>query len=334
MIRTFLVERISWIGLLVLLQGLALLLTYLDPAIPMTAVLYYVFLSSFICSVFLIVRYQQETRFYHKLKNRDSDFDLTSVPEANRPFEAIVEEAMTEQIERLKQEGSENQMLLEQEKDEMLSWIHEVKTPMTAIHLIMDRMEDQKLKAQLTYEWLRIHLLLDQQLHQKRMPFIENDLYLEQTDLESLVFTEIKTLQSWCVQKGLGFDVDLNVTSVLSDAKWLAFMIRQLLTNSVKYSENAEIYIRSFEKDRQIIFEIEDEGQGIDEKDIPRIFNKGFTSTTQHQDHAATGMGLYLTKKIARSLHIHIDVQSIRNEGTTFTLSFPKKNEFEAIRGM
>ena len=92
-------------------------------------------------------------------------------------------------------------MTLEEEKDDLLSWIHEVKTPLTAMHLMIERLDDETMKAQLTYEWLRIHLLLDQQLHQKRIPFMENDLYIEQTDLKVLIFREIKALQSWCIAK-------------------------------------------------------------------------------------------------------------------------------------
>ena len=101
------------------------------------------------------------------------------------PFEQIIENSMTNQTELLKQIASQNQMTLEQEKDELLSWIHEVKTPLTAMHLMIDRLDDETMKAALTYEWLRIHLLLDQQLHQKRIPFIENDLYIENIDLRS-----------------------------------------------------------------------------------------------------------------------------------------------------
>lgn len=91
-----------------------------------------------------------------------------------------------------------------QEKDELLAWIHEIKTPLTAMHLIIERLENREVKANLTFEWLRIHLLLDQQLHQKRIFFIENDMYIEHLDLESLIFNEIKTLQAWCMQKILG----------------------------------------------------------------------------------------------------------------------------------
>ena len=97
--------------------------------------------------------------------------------------------------------------------------------------------------------------------------------------------------------KGIGFDVSLQAAEVLSDAKWLGFIIRQLLTNAVKYSSASDIHIESDLVADHVRLIIRDAGRGIDPKDMPRIFDKGFTSTTSHQDSAATGMGLYLTKK-------------------------------------
>ncbi|MNP30098.1 Sensor histidine kinase GraS [compost metagenome] len=222
--------------------------------------------------------------------------------------------------------------MLEEEKDDLLSWVHEVKTPLTAMHLMIERLDDETIKTQLTYEWLRIHLLLDQQLHQKRIVFIENDLYVEQVQLKPLISQEIRTLRSWCMQKGIGFDVDLQVTEVLSDAKWLAFIVRQLITNAVKYSEAADVYVRSYSQDDGAILEVQDSGRGIDQRDLHRIFDKGFTSTLNHHEHMATGMGLYLSKKAADSLMIQIDVQSKPGQGTTMRLIFPKRNDFVLIR--
>jgi len=102
----------------------------------------------------------------------------------------------------------------------------------------------------------------------------------------------------------------------------------------VKYSESSDIMIKSYQKEEQTVLEVTDYGRGIDPKDLPRIFEKGFTSTTTHLDHAATGMGLYLTKRIAKPLLIHIDVYSNLGEGTTFSLTFPKRNDFVHIAGM
>ncbi|KON70489.1 histidine kinase [Peribacillus butanolivorans] len=334
MIKKYIVERFSWIIFYILLHLFIIFVAFIDTAIPLKPILYIVFLSMIMFSIFLIVRYKIETKFYKSLEDREDNLDLTNIADPDSPFERIIENSIMNQTEFLKQSASQGQMTLEQEKDELLSWIHEVKTPLTAMHLMIDRLDNESLKSPLTYEWLRIHLLLDQQLHQRRIPFIENDLYIENTDLETIIFDEIKTLQSWCIQKGIGFDIHLEVTEVLSDAKWLAFIMRQLLTNSIKYSENSDIRIYSHEQAEQTILEVKDSGRGIDPKDLSRIFDKGFTSTTNHRDNAATGMGLYLTKNATESLFISIDVKSELGTGTTITLTFPKRNDFVNITSM
>lgn len=331
MIRRFLKERLSWILFFIMIHFFILFIAFIDSAIPVQSVLYIVFLSMVSFIVFLAVRYNIETAFYRSLEERENNLDISSIPASESPFEQLVEKALSEQAQALKKDALQNRILLEQEKDELLSWIHEVKTPLTAMHLMIERMDDGVLKTHLTYEWLRIHLLLDQQLHQKRIPFIENDLYIETIDLESVIFSEIKTLQAWCIQKGIGFDIQLEQNEVLSDVKWLAFIIRQILTNAVKYSETSDIIIKSFQQNAQTRLEVKDFGRGIDPKDLPRIFDKSFTSTVNHHDHAATGMGLYLAKKAAIPLLIDIEAQSITHTETTFTLTFPKRNDFAAV---
>ncbi|MCT2537054.1 sensor histidine kinase [Aquibacillus koreensis] len=334
MIWSYIKERRSWILLFLSLQGLLLFVSYLDNAIPFTSALYIVCLSLLIFFIFIIIRYQRETRFYKSLVEREDSLDLSQLDDPRSPFEQFVTDSLSLQTEHLKKEASEHWTLLEQEKDELLAWIHEVKTPLTTMHLIIERLNNDTMKANLTYEWMRIHLLLDQQLHQKRIPFIKNDLYMEETDVEDVIIQEIKTLQSWCIQKGIGFDMDLKSQKVLTDAKWVGFIIRQLLTNAVKYSRQSDIVIVSYVKDEQTVLEIKDVGLGIDAKDLPRIFEKGFTSTTRHQDHASTGMGLYLTKKVADALHISLDVTSKLGVGTSVRITFPKRNAFVALTRM
>ncbi|MBN8201081.1 sensor histidine kinase [Bacillus sp. NTK034] len=334
MFRKYIRERVSWILLFGFLQLLAAFVVYMDSAISLKPFLYYTFLSAIIFTGFIFLRYQKETRFYREVAEREDNLDLSSIPESESPFEKIVESGLVSQTERFKQEFTRNWTLLEQEKDELLSWIHEVKTPLTAMHLMIDRIGDQDLKSSLTYEWLRIHLLLDQQLHQKRIPSMENDLYIEMIHLEDILFSEIKSLQSWCMQKGIGFEMELEETEALSDAKWLSFIIRQLLTNAVKYSEKSDISISSSQHDGKISLRIQDFGRGIDQRDLPRIFEKGFTSTANHHENAATGMGLYLAKKAADQLKIKIHAESYIGKGTIMTLVFPTRNDFVSITGM
>lgn len=334
MIRKYLRERLSWILLFLCLQLLILFVAAIDATIPFTSILYIVFLSFLIFTVFLVIRYPRESRFYASLESWDDTYDLAAITDSGSPFEKITTEVLTRQTEQYKQEASLLLTELEQEKDDLLSWIHEVKTPLTTLRLMIERLEDETLKSQMMYEWLRIHLLLDQQLHQKRISFIKNDLFIEQTALEPIIYAEIKELKSWCLQKNIGFDISLSAEEVLTDAKWLGFIIRQLLTNAVKYSESSDIVIESENTGGQVQLRIQDYGRGIDPKDLPRIFDKGFTSTTLHKDSAATGMGLYLAQKAADSLLIRIDVVSEPGEGTVFTLYFPKKNQFLSLTGM
>ncbi|WP_110928154.1 sensor histidine kinase [Bacillus massiliglaciei] len=334
MIKKFLLERRSWIFLYFFMILFLLFVSYIDSSISLSSVLYIVFLFSIVFAIFIFIRFQKETNFYKSLEEWETNLDLASIVSAERPFEKIVEEKMTSQTKQLKKNAAQNRMALEQEKDDLLSWIHEVKTPLTAMHLIIDRMDDEQMKAQLTHEWLRIHLLLDQKLHQKRILFMENDLYIEKVNIQPILFNEIKALQSWCIPKGIGFDIDLEVQEVYSDGKWLSFIIRQLLTNAVKYSEETDIVIKTYQQNDQTVLEIKDYGRGIEPKDLPRIFDKGFTSTAKHQDHAATGMGLYLAKKAAKPLLLQMDVASEPGIGTSFYLTFPKRNDFHQISSM
>ncbi|MFP7732014.1 sensor histidine kinase [Priestia aryabhattai] len=334
MIKTFIRERISWILFFFTIHLFMLFIAYIDESIPLSSIFYIVFLSWIIFLVFCTFRYQKETKFYQKLKDEEDFFDSSTLSHPLRPFEKIVQRNLMHQLEQAKKDTMQTQLHVTQEKDELLAWIHEIKTPLTAMNLMIERLENQELKANLTFEWLRIHFLLDQQLHQKRIFFIENDMYIEHVELEPLIFTEIKTLQAWCMRKNIGFDLDLQTERVLSDSKWLAFIMRQLLTNAVKYSEESDVMIRSYEQHGQVYIEVKDNGRGISPQDMPRIFDKGFTSTTQHEDSRATGMGLYLAKKAAHALSIHIGVQSALNEGSTFTLAFPKSNDFVDMKSM
>src|SRR5699024_7680061 len=263
----------------------------IDPSIPFTSIVYMVFLSSIIFLIFFIIRYRIVTFFYRQLSELDTIKDMSTTIK-HSPFESMFQQHLIhlEQIYRDEQQASASS--LEREKDEIMAWIHEVKTPLTTMRLMLDTCEPS-LKQPLMVEWLRIDLLMDQQLHQKRIPFIENDSSIQLLSLQPLIHKEIKHVQSWCMQKGIGFDISLRAEEVLSDETWVRFIIRQILTNAVKYSDAGDITITSELKNDQLQLTIQDTGKGIAEKDIPRIFEKGFTSTLDTRDQAATGMGLY-----------------------------------------
>ena len=350
MILKYLIERRSWILLLFGLQGISLLIAYVDQALSFSSILYMVGLNVLIIVCFLVANYLKETRYYKSLLTWDHTYELGEMEETTTPFEQIVHHALQAQTLRYKQQIHTNIALLEQEKDELLAWIHEVKTPLTAMSLMLDRVDDISLKKELSYEWLRIHHLLDQQLHQKRIPFMKNDLVMGLVQLEDIFHLEIQGLRSWCMAKGIGFELDFEVAQVVTDEKWLGFIVRQLLTNAVKYSTASDIVIRSYKdkdvnKDKDVDVDankaeeaikvsISDQGRGMLEKDIPRIFDKGFTSSNGRQQGDASGVGLYLVKQVAEALNIQLHVSTVWGEGSTFTLTFSQKNKFLKVNGM
>lgn len=334
MLKRFLKERAAWLFFFLFAELMLLFIGCLDPSLPFSSMAYIALLLFIAFLVFLAVRHQRETAFFQDVDKWHPTTEIHSLKKAGAPFEKIVQEALEKQREHFIVTTEEKRQLLEEEKDDMLSWIHEIKTPLTAMKLMIEKIPDDKWKGDMMFEWLRIDHLLDQKLHQKRMTVIENDLYIEKLTLEPVIFEEIKNLRSWCIQKGIGFDVDLEVTEVLSDAKWLRFIIRQILTNAVKYTDNGEISIRSHRYDSLVHLEISDHGPGIEARDLKRIFEKGFTSTEEHDRAMATGMGLYLAKKAADALKMQILVSSVPGEGSTFTLRFAKENDLLRMTGV
>ena len=320
----YLKEKLSWITFFIFCLIWMNILLYLDVGfthVVSTMYLNATLLFFFIC--FLVWRYFIEMNLVKK---------LTDTPRKFLHIEDLILSKLNEselEIERYKNDLS---IQFLEDRDQHLAWIHEVKTPLTAMKLMIEDLP-QNTRKPLELEWLRIHLLLDQTLHTLRLANIEQDTVLDNVALYPIVLQEIKELQSWCFAKNLAIEADdiedIEVT-VLTDQKWLSFIIRQILSNAVKYSHKGDtisIYVTIDYAGHQKLH-VQDTGDGIDPADLPRIFQKSFTGSTGRKQSASTGMGLYLAQNAAKKLGISIDVHSAVNEGSTFTLTFPNANEF------
>lgn len=181
------------------------------------------------------------------------------------------------------------------------------------------------------YEWSRIDYLLDQQLYIRRLTSKSNDFYFGHFNLKNMVIKEIQHGRNISIAKGVGYDIKIDNTEVYTDEKWCRTILRQIISNALKYTENSDILIKSGEQHGQTYLVIEDKGRGIKARDLPRIFERGFTSTTNQRESTATGMGLYLVKEIAEGLSIKVNVKSTYGEGTKVLLIFPNPNMFTTI---
>ena len=211
------------------------------------------------------------------------------------------------------------------ESDYTAAWVHEVKAPLTAMKLTMDEHRNDPVIRKIEAEWLRVHLLIDQQLYISRLPTLEADYVLEKTDVHRLVTAEVRELASWCMEKNIAVEFEGEDIEVVTDVKWCRFIIRQLLTNAVKYSPDGGTIIISTNVNTNWkchVLSIKDEGPGIKAHDLPRIFDKGFTGGTGRLHNAATGLGLYLAQTVATKIGITLQAQSEMGQGTTIQMTF------------
>lgn len=198
-------------------------------------------------------------------------------------------------------------------------WVHEIKTPLSALNLMVENNNTENAKEELD----RIAYYIEQSLYYARSSSVYKDYLIEEINLRESITKTIKHLKNSFIKKDININLDLKANNVFSDSKWLEFIIKQVLINSIQYSNSdSKVKIQSRNIDNAIVLEIIDEGIGISESDIPRIFDLGFTGESGRVYNQATGMGLYLVKKLCESLHINVEI--ISDMGVKVTLIIPK----------
>ena len=323
MIRLFLKQYILWISFSVLLQLFLNLILYVDKGFQSVSFTYVNVVWVVLFFTFLTWRYAKDRKHMKAYAGRTGD------------YLAVIHEDYTEQLGDMKVQVQEQKLIVLEHQDELLAWVHEMKSPMTALQLLVEKVDDVELRERIENEWLRLYLLLDQQLHATRLMTIEQDNRIEKVSVKEVVVNEVKELRSWCFEKNLAVELNDIDVFVLSDAKWLGFITRQILSNAVKYSDvGGEIRLFTTNEDGHVVLHIQDDGIGIKREDLPRVFRKSYTGTIGRETSAATGMGLYLAKRAADSLHLKLVIDSTEMVGTTVKVYFPQQNDYIKTFGM
>ncbi len=200
-------------------------------------------------------------------------------------------------------------------------WVHEIKTPLASTSLIMENNPSQ-VNGDIKKELVKVNDYVEQMLFYARSATVEKDYLVKQVLLETIVKKVILRYKHDFLLKKISLDMyDLDVV-VNTDTKWMEFILGQIIGNSIKYtSDNPQIriYTKRF-KESAILF-IEDNGIGIKDSDLPRLFDKGFTGENGRMKYNSTGMGLYLVKQLCDKLDHKIKIES--NDGTTVMITFP-----------
>ncbi len=206
------------------------------------------------------------------------------------------------------------------------AWVHEIKTPITSARLIIENNKNVT-TLKIDDELQKIERYVEQVLYYSRSTAIEKDFKVENTTLKFLVSSALKNYSKSLVQaKGKIQMCDLDIP-LCADAKSVVFVIGQIISNAIKYRNNDfQLSFSSQIKNNAVCLMISDNGIGISQADIPRIFDKGFTGESGRTFTKSTGIGLYLCKKLCDKMNIEITLSSIMGSETTVTLCFPTES--------
>lgn len=205
-------------------------------------------------------------------------------------------------------------------------WAHQIKTPISAMRLLLQEQENPPLSQEL----FKIEQYVEMVLQYVRLGSQSSDLILEERRLSDLVRQAVQKTSTLFIHKRIELKLpdlsrlDLRGT-VLTDEKWMVFVLEQLLTNAVKYTLQGSVSLYLSEQEDLVTLVIEDTGIGIRKEDLPRVFEWGFTGYNGRQDKRSTGIGLYLCRQITRKLGHDLRLESVVGEGTKVFLSFSTK---------
>lgn len=291
--------------------------------IPLGPVLYADLLMLGITAVYLgysYVRYRRKRRIL-KLWEMNSRYSgAMEKPQGEDCFEEtylrIIENL--EQDQQREREAWQN----EQKKDReyYTRWSHQIKTPIAATNLLLSE-KNLDVRA-VKRELFRIEQYADMALQYQRLEGESSDLVLEKVKLHKMVSQTLKKLSTIFVYKKLHVKLGDLEKEIVTDEKWMCFILEQILTNAAKYTEEGgmiEIWLE------QEVLCIRDNGIGIQEEDLPRIFEWGYTGYNGRLDKKSTGIGLSLTKEAAGLLQIGISMESQVGRGTTVFLNLAQK---------
>lgn len=259
----------------------------------------------------------------YRRRYKAAELTLQGLPEAVDRLRApsgAVEEAYDAALRRLcamlaKSETDRQRQRIEN-ADYFTMWIHQIKTPIAAMQLILREQDDAR-SRELLAELFRIDQYAEMALTYARLESPTTDLVLRRCAVEPIVRSVVRQYAGQFVRRHVALRCEIEPVCALTDEKWLAFILGQLLSNAVKYTENGTVTVRVT---KELVLSVSDTGIGIAPEDLPRIFEKGFTGYNGRAGRKSTGLGMYLSRCAAEKLGHRISVQSAPGQGTTVSV--------------
>ncbi|MCH5260649.1 MAG: sensor histidine kinase [Lachnospiraceae bacterium] len=264
--------------------------------------------------------------FYGEYRRRllilnDIQLEFENLPEAD----TLLEEDYQQMVRALGRINIEHLTDWQKERQESLdyytTWAHQIKTPIAVMRMTLQG-EDTEEHRELLAELFRIEQYVEMVLSYIRLGSHQSDFVFQECDLDAIIKQAVHKYAAMFVRCRVSLVYEPVEMTVLTDEKWLLFIIEQLLSNAVKYTREGTVTISVSPEQ---VLSVADTGMGIAPEDLPRIFEKGFTGYHGRADKKATGLGLYLCRQTADKLGIRISVRSEVGKGSTFFLDLHKE---------
>lgn len=191
-------------------------------------------------------------------------------------------------------------------------WAHQVKTPISAMRLLLQKGGEKAAPASLETELFRIEQYVDMALQYQRLESLNSDLMFQTHKVDTLVRQAVKNLAPLFINKNLPLSISATERTVVTDSKWFVFVLEQIMTNAIKYTREGSISV-ALTGD---VLVIADTGMGIPPEDLPRVFERGYTGAAGRSERHATGIGLYLCREIITRLGLSLSLDSRLGQGT------------------
>lgn len=298
---------------------------------PIDACLYAMVLCIFFAVVFMAYsyfRYRQKAEYLTDVKAR-IEYGPEQMPKAANGIEEQYQEIIQQLYKKTAEAISKNDSNMTDMIDYYTLWAHQIKTPIAAMRLLLQSESGSQSKDELAMELFKIEQYVEMVLQYLRLGADSTDFVIRKQPLDEIVREAVKKYSTTFIKKKISLEYVQTDTVIISDEKWLSFVIEQLLSNALKYTYSGKISIYMDEEIPDTLV-IEDTGIGIQEEDLPRVFDKGYTGYNGRRDKKSTGIGLYLCRQVMNKLGHTLSIESEVGVGTKVKLglAFQEVNHY------
>lgn len=285
--------------------------------LPVRAVMYPCALCLLFGAVFVaydITNAYRRHKFFEELHRRNTEL-ISALPEPEGIVDSDYQQLISVLKEKIAEITAQTDSRIRDTVDYYTIWAHQIKTPIAAMRLTLQK-EDVPEARRLASELSRIEQYVEMVLVFVRLGSDYSDYIFARQDIDEIIRSSVKKFASEFIDRRIRLEYDSVDIQAVTDEKWFAFVVEQLLSNALKYTREGSIKIYSEGK----VLYIKDTGIGIAPEDLPRVFDKGYTGCNGRTDRRASGLGLYLCRRICQNLGIDISISSTVGEGTTVRL--------------